>query len=63
MKVYIVFCYIDYEGSDIHSIYTTREAAETVKDALNAKHYQRGSSHCHCDNHTAEEHEVKNGTN
>jgi hypothetical protein len=63
MKVYIVFCYIDYEGSDIHSIYTTREAAETVKDALNAERYQRGKTHSCCDNHTVGEHEVKNGTN
>lgn len=44
MKVYIVYEWIAYEGSDIVSVHATREGAQAVVDANDNTHLSHGLS-------------------
>jgi hypothetical protein len=53
MKVYIVFCNVDYEGSDVYGVYKERTSAEAV-----LKRLEEGQEHNWCDSHGIAEYDV-----
>ena len=52
--VYLVFCTMDYEGYDLHSVHTTEVGAKAECDRIAG-----ADNHKHCDRHIIESKEVQ----